>query len=90
MTRCVTMAAMGPAPGGFYPRPDHEIVPQPGSVFSLAGHNTGRAARLTNASHYPVEALCMGCDEVIQSPHFYAGWYHTGRKPGDPRPEEKQ
>lgn len=81
------MTAMGPAPGGFYPapEPDHEIVPQPHSTFSVRGHNTGLVANLNNSEHYPVEALCQGCDQVIESPHFYADWYHTGRKAGDPR-----
>lgn len=79
---------MGSAPGGFYPADEtgeHEIVPQVASAFSMYGMNAGRLANLNNSTHYPVEALCADCGEVIETDHFYAEWRHTGRKPGDPR-----
>ncbi len=78
---------LSPAPGGFYPvdATDHEIVPQQGTCFSAAGMNTGLPANLQNSLHYPVEALCDICGEVIEAVHFYRDWTHTGRQPGDPR-----
>lgn len=65
-----------------------EVLPEPGTVYSMAGPNTGCPARLVNAAHYPVEAVCGGpesacrCGGMIRSEHLYDGWTHTGRMPG--------
>ena len=66
-----------------------EIVPRKDTAYTVAGPNTGLPANLMNFAHYPVEAICTdgqgacGCGQVIRSESFYAGWYHTGRKPGE-------
>jgi len=70
--------------------PDHEIVPQPGTIYSAEGRNTGLPADLRRLHHYPVEALCAGCGEVIRLERYVrigpeGEWQHTGRKPGEPR-----
>lgn len=62
----------------------HEPLPVAGTVYSAGGPNTGCPAAPLNDAHYPVEAVCQ-CDQVIRSEHPFHGWYHTGRRPGDPR-----
>ena len=66
--------------------PEHEILPQPDNIYSMAGPNTGRPADLRITFHYPVESVCAGegCGQVIRLERMYlADWEHTGRRPGD-------
>jgi len=93
------VSCMGSAPGGFYRHPplppppgseDHDIVPRPGTAYSVSGGNTGLPANLRNSGHYPAEAQCAGCGEMIRCEQWLpvsadGDWYHTGRRPGDPR-----
>lgn len=67
----------------------HKAEPRPGTVYSVAGRNTGLEADLSYQTHYPVEAFCAGCELVIRLEHMIAigpggEWQHTGRKPGEP------
>lgn len=64
---------------------DHEVLPVEGSVARTRPGFGGCPASLTNPRHYPVEAICQGCGEMVRSEHVHAGWKHTGRKPGEPR-----
>jgi len=68
---------------------DHKAVPQPGTLHSAgAGPNTGREADARREGHYPIEAHCVTCGEIIWLECLidHGGeWQHTGRKPGDPR-----
>lgn len=65
--------------------PGHDAAPVKGSAYSAAKRFAGLPANVLNPWHYPVEALCSGCGNVIREESPYAGWAHTGRKPGDPR-----
>lgn len=66
---------MGPhAPRG------HEIVPKPGTVYSIGPSRAGREADLRNSLHYPVEALCAECGERVTCDGYLLGrWRHEPR-----------
>ena len=70
------------------PEPGHEAAPRPGTIYSVAGQNTGLRADPRLPRDYPMEAFCAGCDEIVRLESFMpigaAGrWRHTGRKPGE-------
>jgi hypothetical protein len=60
----------------------HEVIPVKGTVVQARPGNL--PADLMSPGHYPVEATCEGCGQVVRSEHVHAGWTHTGRKPGEP------
>jgi hypothetical protein len=65
----------------------HEMLIVPGSAYSMEGHNTNLPANLRLPWHYPVEALCSVCGEVVRREEPQPGrldWPHTGRKAGEP------
>jgi hypothetical protein len=60
-------------PGG------HEIVPQPGTSYSIGPSRAGNPADLRNALHYPVEAVCL-CGTRITCARLVRGeWRHDPR-----------
>jgi hypothetical protein len=68
--------------------PAHAAEPKPGTIYSAEGCNTGLEADPRYISHYPMEAFCLGCGEIIRLERFLpigpAGeWQHTGRRPGE-------
>lgn len=64
----------------------HEAVPAEFTAYTMEGPHTGCPANLANARHFPAEGICGGCGGVIRAERPGAGWAHTGRRPGDPRP----
>lgn len=84
---------MGPGPGprrlSSVPtgRP-HEILIVRGSAYSTGtGSNTGHRANLGLPWHYPVEAHCAVCGQVVSREEMAVertDWVHTGRMPGEP------
>jgi len=71
-----------PAPAGAA----HETLIVPGSAYTVKGPNTGRPANLRNPAHYPAEAICQVCSQVVERAEMDAGkldWKHTGRKAGE-------
>ena len=64
---------------------EHEGAPKRGTCFSIApSTNAGNPADLMIASHFPVEALCMGCGSRVVArealPIGNAGrWLHEER-----------
>lgn len=70
-------------------RPErHEALPEPGTAYTVAGRRTGLPADIRNTLHYPVEATCSGCGQVIRCERMLsigpgAEWAHTGRMPGE-------
>jgi hypothetical protein len=71
-----------PAPEGAA----HETLIVPGSAYTVKGPNTGRPANLRNPAHYPAEAICQVCFEVVERAEMEPGkldWEHTGRKAGE-------
>lgn len=44
---------------------EHEIVPRPGSIYSVGPRNAGRPANLGNDLHHPVEGNCRNCGRRI-------------------------
>lgn len=61
---------------------DHEALPQKDTVYTATG---GLPANLFNGLHYPVEAHCKTCGQIIRCEQIFDSFSHTGRKPGDPR-----
>lgn len=60
----------------------HEVVPQPGTVYSVGPANAACPASLLNALHYPVEAVCMACGKRIVCDRMVLGrWRHEERRP---------
>jgi hypothetical protein len=63
----------------------HEGAPKPGTCFSVAPSvNAGNPADVMIRSHFPVEALCMGCGARVvahESLPVGAGgrWLHEQR-----------
>ena len=67
---------MGPHGG---PR-GHEIVPAPGSAYSVGPSRAGNPADLRNALHYPVEAVCGACGRRVVCDDWLLGkWRHEDR-----------
>jgi hypothetical protein len=70
------------------PTDAHEMVIVPGSAYTVgANRDTDAPADLRNPEHYPVEAECTICHEMVRRDRPQPGridWTHTGRKPGDP------
>lgn len=62
----------------------HMVTPVPGSVVKTKPGFRGAPADLDDLGHYPVEAQCAECRQIVRSEHIRAGWTHTGRMPGDP------
>ena len=65
---------------------EHAITPRLDTAYSMKGANTGLPANLLNPFHYPVEAVCEECGQMIRCEHFYSsdgGWEHLGRMPGE-------
>jgi hypothetical protein len=51
------------------------------------GNCTGSPADLRNPWHYPVEAVCGACSQVLYRVSLDDDWEHTGRLAGhDPLP----
>ena len=74
---------------------DHEILPLRDSWYRTgAGNAPGTPADMLNPYHYPIEAICSSCHQVIRCEKFLAGadggdWRHTGRMAGqDAAPQE--
>jgi len=68
----------------------HEALIVKDSAYTASGarQNTGLPANLANRLHYPVEAICSVCGEVVRREKPAPGrldWAHTGRKPGEPQ-----
>lgn len=65
-----------------------EVLIRPDSAYTVGPRpNTGLRANLRNPEHYPVEAVCAGCGQVVrrEKPEpLNPDWHHTGRKPGEP------
>ena len=59
-----------------------------GSAYRAGpGNCTGSPADLRNAWHYPVEAVCGACSQVLHRASVDGAWEHTGRIAGhDPLP----
>ncbi|HEX9042149.1 MAG TPA: hypothetical protein VF838_14160 [Trebonia sp.] len=59
-----------------------------GSAYRAGpGNCTGSPADLRNAWHYPVEAVCGACSQVLHRASVDDDWEHTGRIAGhDPLP----
>ena len=79
---------MGPEPGprGLRAVPSgrpHEIVPQPGTVYSVGPRNAGNPASLGNPLHHPVEAVCWCGLRIVRDAAAGAGsaWRHEEREP---------
>lgn len=64
----------------------HEVLPRRGTAYSMAGKNTGLPANLLDPLHYPAEAICAGCGQMIRCEHSLspARWVHQNRMPGEP------
>lgn len=69
-------------------RMPHAVLVVKDSAYSVKGPNDGRPAILGWPSHYPMEAICSVCGQVVRREKMDPGnldWVHTGRMPGDPR-----
>lgn len=54
-----------------------------GSAYRAGpGNCTGSPADLRNAWHYPVEAVCGACSQVLYRASVEDDWEHTGRIAG--------
>jgi hypothetical protein len=60
---------------------DHDALPLDGTLYTAVG---GLAADPGRAIDYPIEAQCKKCLQPILAERPVE-WYHTGRRPGDPR-----
>ena len=63
---------------------EHEIVPVPGSMYSVGPRNAGRPANLGSDLHHPVEARCDHCGRRIVRDAVIGDrskWAHEDRKP---------
>jgi hypothetical protein len=71
------------------PEADHVPAPRPGTIYSVEGSpNVLKPADMRLARDYPMEAFCLGCDEIIRLGQILAigpegSWQHTGRKPAE-------
>jgi hypothetical protein len=63
-----------------------------GSAYRAGpGNCTGSPADLRNPWHYPVDAVCGACSQVLHRASVDDGWEHTGRIAGhDPLPGDAQ
>jgi hypothetical protein len=66
-----------------------EILIVPRSAYTVGTKpHTGQLANLRNPDHYPVEAICRRCNQVVRRDEPEPGnpdWMHTGRQAGEPR-----
>jgi hypothetical protein len=61
---------------------DHDAMPLDGTLYTAVG---SLPASLNRADDFPAEALCSQCHMPVRAESPQGQWYHTGRKPGDPR-----
>lgn len=67
-----------------------EVAIVPGSAYSVKGRNANLPANLRLPWHYPVEAICATCKQVVRREKPAPGvtdWPHTGRMPGEAKTE---
>jgi hypothetical protein len=65
-----------------------KATPKPGTIYSAGPRRAGLPADAGEERHYPLEAMCAGCGEVIVLRQFLAigadgEWQHAGRKTGE-------
>jgi hypothetical protein len=57
----------------------HDITPRPGTVRRVC---SGEPADLKNPLHYPIEAICMVCDQPVRNERWLLSeWYHLSEEP---------
>ena len=57
----------------------HDITPKPGTVRSV---RSGEPGDLKNPLHYPIEAICLVCDQHVRNERWLLSeWYHVSTEP---------